>query len=243
MHLAAIENIFFLILIAIIGLIRWAFAAGKQRKTLMANKGNRPQTPNAPVQRAPAQTEEERVRRFMEALGVPTTNAPPQRRERRARTIRPIDPFPQPRTVSPAKNRICSGHAGAAGNPGSNRTPSRNNCSKSHSACFRSARREPPDHRTNRPLRQEAKDAYRDITAPPPVRPEALSWQEIVRNPNGLRDAIVLREIFGPPRGLQQVFGVRRLEGTHRNLNLGLVDRSSDRSPKSGVRLLPREQN
>ena len=107
MHLAALENIFFLILIAIVGLVRWLWAARESARNSQTQKTARPQAPNAPVQRAPAQTEEERVRRFMEALGVPTTNAPPPKMPRRQVTpktprqtkgnIPPIDPFPQTR--------------------------------------------------------------------------------------------------------------------------------------------------
>ena len=223
MHLlAAAENIFFLILVAAIGLIRWIMVAAESGKNSKAQKRADPPKPNAPLERAPTQTEEERVRRFMEALGVPTTNTPPPKTTRRAvtpniprtKTIRPIDPFPQPRTASwppvtttsvptptpvfipgmpvpPLINEVIA-------------SPKETTIRTASSAIFevRDVAGGSPEEP---PLLQPVTDAYRAITtARPLVRSESVNWQEIVRSPNGLRDAIILREIFGPPRGLQQ---------------------------------------
>ncbi len=114
------EQIFFLVLIAVVGLARWLLQAAENRKNTEAEKQSSASADSTPPGRAPAQSEEERVRRFFEALGVPTTGSPPPRvqprqvtpRKPKAKpTIAPIDPFPMPRTgglppplVAPAPN-------------------------------------------------------------------------------------------------------------------------------------------
>ena len=108
------EQIIFLALIAIVGLLRWISQMAEDRRNREAEKRTGPPAPNSPVTRAPAETEEERIRRFMEALGVPTSNAPipkvgpkpepPKPGPAPAppkRTSMPVDPFPVPRRSLP----------------------------------------------------------------------------------------------------------------------------------------------
>ncbi len=101
------EQIFFLVLIAVVGLARWFLQAAENKKNTEAEKQSGAPAASTPPGRAPAQSEEERVRRFFEALGVPTSGSPPPRvqprqitpRKPKAKpTIAPIDPFPMPRT-------------------------------------------------------------------------------------------------------------------------------------------------
>nr|MDQ3315335.1 hypothetical protein [Verrucomicrobiota bacterium] len=73
------ENIFFLVLVAVVGLLRWAMQAAETKRNAEAQKRSDTPPPNAPIVRAPVQSEEERVRKFFEALGVPSTSAPPPR--------------------------------------------------------------------------------------------------------------------------------------------------------------------
>ncbi|MGZ5553106.1 MAG: hypothetical protein ACXWHF_05655 [Chthoniobacterales bacterium] len=209
MHvIAAIENIFFLVLIAIVGLVRWAMAAAENAKNARAEKGTGPQSPNAPLQRAPAQTEEERVRRFMEALGVPTSNAPPTRTPRRQvtpriprqpkGTVRPIDPFPRPRStvwtpepvvVAPSPPMISTPPPIPVAAAPSETTVAPQKTSPSFEVHVIDGRADGPAGTAV--VRQEAAMAGR-------------SWTARLTNADGLRDAIILREIFGPPRGLQR---------------------------------------
>ena len=107
------EQILFLVLLAIVGLLRWISSAAEERRNREAEKRTGTPPPNTPIQRAPAETEEERIRRFMEALGVPTAPPPPQAAPRQAaapappparkeappltRKTLPVDPFPGPR--------------------------------------------------------------------------------------------------------------------------------------------------
>src|SRR6188508_3056127 len=102
------EQIFFLILVVVVGLLRWlSQAAEKKRSEEAASRtGPAPVGRETAIPRAPVQTEEERIRKFMEALGMPTSQAPPpqrtpeqrrqrhQQRQEQKRQLRPIDPFP-----------------------------------------------------------------------------------------------------------------------------------------------------
>ncbi len=209
-RLAAIENIFFLVLIAIVGLVRWiAQVAENKRNTDAAKRAVPP--PNVPPPRAPATTEEERVRRFMEALGVPTSNSPPPKAQPRQATpkkpreekkVRPIDPFPRPN--------------------------------------FGPWKPEPVTPPTPPPILLDTPLPTRAITIPamPPPLPVATTapdefafqviekpsedvqaasskrdWGGRLATAGGLRDAMVLREIFGPPRSMQMTIETREISG------------------------------
>lgn len=224
------EQIFFLVLLAVVGLLRWLSQMAEERRNREAEKRAGTPAPNTPVQRAPAETEEERIRRFMEALGVPTANAPipkaePKRDEPKPPAappkpkVPPIDPFPSPGRGLPIPPVIA--------------TPA------------------PPPIPQQRPLPQPPlfpPPPSPAPTAPPPlptrettifapaapvefeVRDVAESIDEVsqpigsrrggggtarraesrqltlaarLATSQGLRDAMVLREIFGPPRSMQ----------------------------------------
>src|SRR6201999_3352976 len=60
-------------------------------------KKSKPPSPNEPIQRAPPESEEERVRRFLEALGVPSGSHPPPPVRPRTVTPRPTPPSSQPK--------------------------------------------------------------------------------------------------------------------------------------------------
>ena len=76
------ENIFFLIIVAAIGLIRLLTHVAEQKKNEETARRNAAAPTTDPVNPAPRgapQSEEERVRKFFEALGVPTAAEPPPR--------------------------------------------------------------------------------------------------------------------------------------------------------------------
>ena len=107
------EQLLFLALLGVVGLLRWFSQMAEEKRNREAEKRTAPPPPNAPAPRAPAETEEERIRRFMEALGVPTSNAPIPRAAPKVETPKaapaapaapptrragmPVDPFPVPR--------------------------------------------------------------------------------------------------------------------------------------------------
>ena len=220
MHLAAIENVFFLVLVAIVGLIRWILQAAESKRNQEAAKraAQQPQA-NAPIERAPAQSEEERIRRFMEALGVPTAPPPPKKEPRRVtpkvarRTIAPVDPFPKPQTPmwTPEPVIVVTPPPVASSPPAVPSSP-------------------PPVPASVATAPQSTAPVYEvqvvagraeEIPAPPPTDSAALVRQKIVAAPvtwvsrlasaQGARDAIILREIFGPPRSMQPLDELRAI--------------------------------
>ena len=94
------EQLLFLALLGVVGLLRWFSQMAEERRNREAEKRTGEPPPNAPVQRAPAETEEERIRRFMEALGVPTSNAPIPKAPPKLETPKPVAPATPPRRTS-----------------------------------------------------------------------------------------------------------------------------------------------
>ncbi len=204
------ENYIFLILVAVVGLIRWiSQAAENKRNAEVEKRGGTPAAPSttpAPTRGAP-QSEEERVRKFFEALGLPTTESPPPKVQPRPvapqpttadRKFQPVDPFPVPRgravSTPPAPAPVMAAP--------------------------------PPLPRVTPKVVQTVTLPTRETTvlAAPVALPGAISdyqvqeiGADVVENeeravntyatrlatPQGLREAIVLREVFGPPRSMQ----------------------------------------
>jgi hypothetical protein len=174
-----------LIIVIAAALLRWL----SQRSRTENQDPERPTAPGESIPRGgETQTEEERIRRFLEALGQPAGSAPPPKvapkRETRPRvfpTLPPLTAAPPPLPVPP--------------------TP---------------AVQAPPPLPIRRVFTpapvQEAGFEVRDLGAQtsgdtvPGARSAAVeqrSFSVRLRSPQGLRDAIILREIFGPPRSLQ----------------------------------------
>ena len=178
------DTLIFLVLAGIAVIFKWlsSRAADESEKPP-------PDSPNESIPRAPAQSEEERVRRFLEALGQPSgTQLPPRVRPRgrvepraSSPTPRPpkvkrgwVQPLPPLTTVPPPERRVTETA------PPPLPTPPR-----------------PQPVRVAGPIvRPEPKVA--------PAQPAiSFSLGKTLRSPRGLRELVVLREILGPPRGLQ----------------------------------------
>lgn len=181
------ENYFFLILVAVVGLIRWLSQAAEKKRNTETTKRN-----------VAPETEEERTRKFLEALGVPTANTPPPRVEPRPitprpapanRKILPVDPFPVPRgrvneprpPVLVAPPPLPSVIAPVAEIPSVMLAPVRMS-------------------------RVATEFEVQEIgAASVPIKSDTTISTLAARlaSPQGLREAMVLREVFGPPRSLQ----------------------------------------
>ena len=169
-----------LIIVVAAALLRWLSQKGQAEKPDM----ERPVVPNQPIPRGgEAQTEEERVRRFLEALGQPPGSAPPKVARRQVQPR--IFPMLPPLTTAPPPLPPPVGQSiPAATMPRRIFTPA---------------------------AVQEAGFEVRDIdaqTSPDsrapdrrPAEQRGLIFQ--LTSALSLRSAIVLREIFGPPRSLQ----------------------------------------
>ncbi len=199
---AHLDNLLFLLLVAVAVLFQFlAKTAAKAKK----DQTNRPSAPiprtPTPMRRAPTGSDEDRIRKLMEALGqppassppptvVPRTNIPPRplapvqppmsplsqlRREKsRKREVIPEEISPPPPVKAPEKMILPAFevHEGSLPIP---------------APVFKA-----PAEVYARGMRTTAKteEPRADIAT-------------LLASTSGLRDAIILREILGPPRGLR----------------------------------------
>ncbi|PYI92217.1 MAG: hypothetical protein DME97_10795 [Verrucomicrobia bacterium] len=177
----------FLLIIAAVALLRWLIQKGKGDAQNTETQAP-PSTPSQPITRGgETQTEEERVRKFLEALGQPARSAPPKMAPRRREVQPRIFPRLPPLTTAPPPMPEAS----------ELRTPT------------------PPGlpvelvtARTVTVPEFEVRDVARQTSSEPPPeiqRTTAAGFAARIKlgTPQDLRTAIVLREIFGPPRSFQ----------------------------------------
>ena len=210
----SLDNLLFFLLIAVAALFqllsKTISKAGKSDSNETSSLP-KPQTPR-PIQRAPRESDADRIRKFLEALGQPPTSTPPApvapRTDVPPRPLAPVQPPP----VIPGRWRLPR------------------------------EQREKPDvsQRESFPLEQPSR--LQQIVPPPVPPPAASAFEvheavpvelqqsPVIKTPveaytatqavakradftiniatlllskSGLREAILLREILGPPRGLQ----------------------------------------
>jgi hypothetical protein len=176
-----------ILLIVFVALVRWLASRAKSQ-TQDPQTPSAPSVPTRPIPRgSDTQTEEERIRRFLEALGQPPGTTPPKvaprRREIRPQIFPKLPPLvtvPPPLPPEPAVQPA---------------TP-------------------PPlfvSSTMPSPPRMEPRFEVREVEAqtssePPPETRRSRTGFDLrsgLGNRQDLRTAIVLREIFGPPRSLQ----------------------------------------
>jgi hypothetical protein len=212
----SIDNLLFLLLIAVAALFQLlskAVSKASKSEPDETSSSPRPQTPR-PIQRAPRESDADRIRKFLEALGQPPTSTPPP-------SVAPRTDIP-PRRLAPVQAPPVI--------PGAWRLPRE--------------QRQKPDFSQRESHAPEQPSRVQEIIPPPVPTPAAAAFEvhevamplEVQQPPiaetpveayaaatrptakgtgfrtdiatllgskAGLREAILLREIFGPPRGLQ----------------------------------------
>src|SRR5437016_4443247 len=180
---AHLENLLFLLLLVLAGLFQ--LLARAARKTSEDEEESTPRPAprmQKPIPRAPAESDQERIRKFLEALGQPPASTPPPpvvpRTNIPPRPLAPVQPpvprawkvIPPAMTVAPAFEV----HEGLL--------PI-----------------EPP------PISKTPVEAYAVPKAFGVPKSADLKTDVaiLLASKSGLRDAIILREVFGPPRSLQ----------------------------------------
>jgi hypothetical protein len=181
-----LDNLLFLLFVAL--------AIFFQILTRAATKGRRRPGDTTPRSTSPSQmsrplsgdaddaTDEQRIRKFLEALGQPTTSKPPAPVAPRPTYQRPVV-LPH---VSPMKSPLP---------PLKTRPPD----------LPREVVREDalPAERVSI-IKTAAPEAYAIASQPiSKSAGEKIDLATMLKSTSGLRDAIILREIFGPPRSLQ----------------------------------------
>jgi hypothetical protein len=200
---AHLDNLLFLLLVAVAVLFQFlAKTAGKTRK----DQTKRTSTPipraPTPMRRPPTESDEDRIRKLLEALGQPTTSKPPPPVVPRidipprplAPVQPPISPFSQLRREKSRKREIIPKEIPSP-------RPVRD-AQKMVPPAFEV--HEGPSPIAPPPIFKAPAETYAGVT-PTITKAEDLRTDiaTLLGSTSGLRDAMILREILGPPRGLR----------------------------------------
>ncbi len=198
------ENLLFILLVAVAFLFQLLTRAAKKAGESYSETNRRSTPPlpaPPPVPRAAMQTDEERIRKFLEALGQPTTAIPPRpvvpRTDIPPRPLAPVQPPSGPlsslRKVirEASRKRTIILHESPVGTPGE--------WLREESVL---ASAETGTQPTKILSQQTA-----ELPIAASARPTATNLEitTLLSSAAGLRNAIILREIFGPPRSLQSL--------------------------------------
>jgi hypothetical protein len=181
-----LDSPYIILIVIAASILRWLWQKAQAEK----ENADRPVVPDQPIPRGgESQSEEDRIRRFLEALGQPPGTAPPPKVAPKRHvqptmfpTLPPLTTAPPPLPPSPS--------------PVSQAPPPL-----------------PMAERIFQPaIVQETGFEVRDVAMQTssersaysrPMEAEPSSLRSKLASPHGLRDAIILREVFGPPRSLQ----------------------------------------
>jgi len=188
------ENLLFILLIAMAALLRLLATKAGGAKKGQKTEEESTITPKIgePIKRVRVESDQERIRKFLEALGQPTTaKPPPPIVPRTGIPPRPVAPV-QPPPIPTARNVL-----------------TRRKKQMVEPTKFLAAAPTFEHHET--PPARELPVSIKSPVEPYAIETESkakvgrigIDVARLLRSPTGLRDAIVLREIFGPPRSLQ----------------------------------------
>jgi hypothetical protein len=204
------ENLFFLLFVAGAFLFqlltRAASKTSKNADESQRRSTSTPQTP-PPIPRGPAETDEERIRKFLEALGQPTTSKPPPPVMPRPTYQKPVvlphvppfaSPLPPLTTRPPDLPREIKLPGQITSTRGKRTFRPRVAEASGFEVQEGPMATEPP------PIIKTPAEAYA-IATQPISKPDQTETNiaALLRSTSGLPNAIILREVLGPPRSLQ----------------------------------------
>jgi hypothetical protein len=200
---AHLDSLLFLLLVAVAVLFQFLAKTAAKTGKDQTKRTSTSRTPT-PIRRAPTESDEDRIRKLLEALGQPPTSRPPPpvvpRTDIPSRPLAPVQPPISP--LSQLKRE------------------------KSHKREIIPKEIPPPPTRRGAekmvPLAFEVQEGQLPIAPPPifkrPAQAEAgvtptiakaeglrIDVATLLASTAGLRNAIILREILGPPRGLRML--------------------------------------
>jgi len=192
MHL---DNLLFILLIAMAALFRLLASKAGQTKKKLQNPDQRsttsPQLGETP-RRARVESDEARIRKFLEALGQPATSRPPPPVAPRTNIPpRPLAPVQPPRI--PIARNILTKRRRQVVEP-----------TKSPEPLVFGLDEAPPLPKLPASIKPSVETYAKAADSKTKLARAGIdNIATFLRSPAGLRNAIVLREIFGPPRSLQ----------------------------------------
>ena len=174
-----------LIIVVAAALLRWLWQKSQTPKV----DSERPTVPGEPIPRSEeTQSEEERIRRFLEALGQPAGSTPPPKVAPKREVKPPLFPtLPPLTTVPPPLPPPPAVELKSPPVPAVRRV-------------FTPATRSPE---AGFEVHDLVPQTSSEVLPESRRLPEQQGFLPRLRSSQGLRDAIILREIFGPPRSLQ----------------------------------------
>ena len=196
-----IDSLFFFLLVGAAFLLKWL----SQRSKDDDQTTKRPSVPEDTSISRSEQTDEERIRQFLEALGQPTSAKPPPKIVRRTmpevrRVFPRVPPIVEPRLEKkpyPTLTTVPPAEVTAMPSPPPIAQPPAPAPPLTRAAIFASETSAYQVHTS------AAVPASTDPTITKQTRPMLPSLNALLRSPDGLRQAVILREVFGPPRSLQ----------------------------------------
>jgi hypothetical protein len=193
MHL---ENLLFILLIVMAGLFRLLASKAGETKKKLQNPDQRLTTGETPW-RARVESDEARIRKFLEALGQPATSRPPPPVVPRTNIPpRPLAPVQPPR-IPTARNILTD-----------RRRPVVETTKSPEPLAF-GLHEAPPLPKLPTLVKPSVETDATAADSKTKLARTGVDIATFLRSPAGLRNAIVLREIFGPPRGVQRLEEMR----------------------------------
>jgi len=205
-----LDNLLFLLFVAIaifFQILTRAATKSRRRPGDTTRRSTSPSQMSRPIPRETDDTDEQRIRKFLEALGQPTTSEPPA-------PVAPRPTYQRPVVlahVGPMKSPLPPLTTRPPDLPREIRLPGRIAPTR-EARTFQPRVAEAPAFEVQQgqpllepsPVIKTAAEAYAIATKPIAKSADAkIDIATLLRSTSGLRDAIILREIFGPPRSLQ----------------------------------------
>jgi hypothetical protein len=206
-----LDNLLFLLFVALaifFQILTRAATKGRRRPGDTTRRSTSPSPVSRPISGDADETDEQRIRKFLEALGQPTTSKPPA----------PVAPRPTyqrptvlPHVPPPLRSPLPPLTTQPPDLPREIRLPGQIPPTR-EARTFQPRVAEPPAFDVQQgpapleplPIIKTAAEAYAIATKPIAKSADAkIEITTLLRSTSGLRDAIILREIFGPPRSLQ----------------------------------------
>ncbi len=204
-----LDNLLFLLFVALaifFQILTRAATKGRRRPGDTRRRSTSPSQMSRPLAREPDETDEERIRKFLEALGQPTTSKPPApvapRPTYQRPAVLPHVPPPLRLPLPPLTTR-------PPDLPREIRLPGQITPTR-EATTFQPKVAESPvfEVQQGRPPLEPISEAEVKMAFQPLASQSSTKTYDIatlLRSTSGLRNAIILREIFGPPRSLQPV--------------------------------------
>lgn len=185
------EQVILILIAAVFGIIKWM----SSNQTFSGSDSDQSEPVFRPRQLGPRQSqptesEEERMRKFMEALGVPASSVPPPQVQRR---IQQRVPTPQVAGNRPTPSRLV--------------VPQVPQIKPALASPLIPETKPPAKFEFTEPPKRPAMVEQAAAAPAAGARIDLASLPALLQKPESLRAAFVLKEILGTPRGLDTTWG------------------------------------